>query len=1124
MKTDETSSCRQVYTHRMRAAVCCAWIAVVAVLAPIMSAGQPVVAHGYEFAQGVDSALWVDISAVSDRRTIGYHWPNVAVELPFVFTLYNRSYSEATICYDGTLLFGNQTWMLGKNYVAFPFERDMAGVWGLEVMNNRCLEYRVWCSPPDSTGNRLQVFQFAMGNEPPFQFIYPRDTLLWQVQLYEGDNSVTLVYRKMNGNVPPRVGGRVGLQFGLERFIAVSPAYTSLWNVVWTTIDDSVTYTGWPGNHHYYRFAPVDTVCHPPDIVGTTSRWDTPDSVMVVWHGSSGYDEYRVEYGPMGFAPGTGTGVVVEDTALTMSGLVAGEDYEVYVSARCGDSLWSAPAHVALRAPCDTHALEKIRFFDLGAAGVLCRTGVIGTNWSMGVVDSGSLSPYSRHTVHTNALERDPHTRGQLRCVPEGHCASVRLGNWRVRAEREAVSYTFQVDTDDYDLLVLRYALVEENPNHSVTNNPQFEFEITDANGVSMGSCYHGLFVSGDLSGWDQGVDDVLWRDWEAVGVDLAPMQGQTIVVTLSNRDCAQDGHFGYGYFTLEGAHKHFRSTGCGGLVENTIFAPEGFSYRWYSAAEPTATLSTADSLSVSDTGLYCCQVSHHLSGAECSFVMTTYTGTRYPVSAFDRESDELCGVRVHFMNRSVIARDSAHTELTPFPCEQYLWVFDDGTTSAETHPVHEYNTDGLHWVKLYAMLAEGACVDSVVDTFYLVLERDTVFDTVCAGEAYVFHNERIMAPGWHYYLDSCVGHVLYLHHWPKYDVQVYDTLTIGEVYEWEGKVFAAPVRYSVAYTTRNGCDSLVTLHLSSREEHYRTVCSSELPYEWEGVVFTKVGTDTLYRTSCSGTDSLVVLHLAVRRPPVCSLATEPFCTDAGGYRLMLEDSVCYSISSFPTDSSIPSATIVGGSGIDTLLLSPDTTTVYYLTADYCDTLLCPLKDTICLEPVLLVEARMAVEPPFLTEMVREITAVDGSVNATSRQWFVDSVFLTDNSEVLHYRVEEMRDSVIVMLVANNDFCVDTAWATVLFKVQRLWFPNVFTPDLPTNNRFRGYGMNVKDYDLQVFTRWGDCIFHTKNLEEGWDGTYRGVKSPESAYAYLCHYTTLEGKPEVMAGTVTLVR
>ena len=64
----------------------------------------------------------------------------------------------------------------------------------------------------------------------------------------------------------------------------------------------------------------------------------------------------------------------------------------------------------------------------------------------------------------------------------------------------------------------------------------------------------------------------------------------------------------------------------------------------------------------------------------------------------------------------------------------------------------------------------------------------------------------------------------------------------------------------------------------------------------------------------------------------------------------------------------------------------------------------------------------------------------------------------------------------------------------------------------------------MKDYELRVYTRWGDCIFRTKDINEGWDGTCHGVRSPVSAYLYVCNYSTMEGEPRTVYGTVTLLR
>ena len=206
------------------------------------------------------------------------------------------------------------------------------------------------------------------------------------------------------------------------------------------------------------------------------------------------------------------------------------------------------------------------------------------------------------------------------------------------------------------------------------------------------------------------------------------------------------------------------------------------------------------------------------------------------------------------------------------------------------------------------------------------------------------------------------------------------------------------------------------------------------------------------------------------------------------------------------------------------LLLSPSDTTTYFLTSDYCDTLHCPRYDSLLLVPVAAVEAHLSTSLPTLDENNLDFTAMDLTPQPHERQWFFNGTPPTASDSLVIYHASTSDDSVRVMLVVNTDICSDTAITTVPVRIQSLWFPNIFTPDEPTNNVFKGYGINVKDYDLKIFTRWGDCFFHTTDLNEGWDGTYHGIKSPVSAYVYLCHYTTLDGEPRTVCGTVSLVR
>mgnify|MGYP000082494397 CR=1 FL=1 len=45
-----------------------------------------------------------------------------------------------------------------------------------------------------------------------------------------------------------------------------------------------------------------------------------------------------------------------------------------------------------------------------------------------------------------------------------------------------------------------------------------------------------------------------------------------------------------------------------------------------------------------------------------------------------------------------------------------------------------------------------------------------------------------------------------------------------------------------------------------------------------------------------------------------------------------------------------------------------------------------------------------------------------------------------------------------------------------------------------------GYGISDDNYELLIFNRWGEVLFHTTSQTESWDGTYKGEKVEEGAY------------------------
>lgn len=66
--------------------------------------------------------------------------------------------------------------------------------------------------------------------------------------------------------------------------------------------------------------------------------------------------------------------------------------------------------------------------------------------------------------------------------------------------------------------------------------------------------------------------------------------------------------------------------------------------------------------------------------------------------------------------------------------------------------------------------------------------------------------------------------------------------------------------------------------------------------------------------------------------------------------------------------------------------------------------------------------------------------------------------------------------------------------------------PDVFTPNGDGKNDLFyviPIGKSFDDFDLSIYNRWGQVIFHTKNIEEGWKGNdYNDVRQESGAYYF----------------------
>jgi gliding motility-associated-like protein len=112
-------------------------------------------------------------------------------------------------------------------------------------------------------------------------------------------------------------------------------------------------------------------------------------------------------------------------------------------------------------------------------------------------------------------------------------------------------------------------------------------------------------------------------------------------------------------------------------------------------------------------------------------------------------------------------------------------------------------------------------------------------------------------------------------------------------------------------------------------------------------------------------------------------------------------------------------------------------------------------------------------------------------------------------------------------LTATNNCGPATDNITIGNGICDLYVPNSFTPNGDTKNDLfkASYGDNVTEFRLQVYNRYGQIVFETRDKNKGWNGTFLGSKQPFGAYAWMIQYKSIVNSNwQKLQGTVLLIQ
>lgn len=116
-----------------------------------------------------------------------------------------------------------------------------------------------------------------------------------------------------------------------------------------------------------------------------------------------------------------------------------------------------------------------------------------------------------------------------------------------------------------------------------------------------------------------------------------------------------------------------------------------------------------------------------------------------------------------------------------------------------------------------------------------------------------------------------------------------------------------------------------------------------------------------------------------------------------------------------------------------------------------------------------------------------------------------------------------------VRLIAESfGGCVDTMIQPLEVVPEfTVFIPSAFTPNGDgVNEVFYVYGSEITTFNMKMFDRWGNLIFESDDLNEGWDGRANGGSNiaQQDVYVYKVDLKDFEGKQHKFTGSVALMR
>ncbi|MFN0216479.1 MAG: PKD domain-containing protein [Saprospiraceae bacterium] len=307
-----------------------------------------------------------------------------------------------------------------------------------------------------------------------------------------------------------------------------------------------------------------------------------------------------------------------------------------------------------------------------------------------------------------------------------------------------------------------------------------------------------------------------------------------------------------------------------------------------------------------------------------------------------------------------------------------------------------------------------------------------------------------------------------------------------GETYTYQNTVLNAGAVQNFTLKNTAGCDSIVTVMVFQKNVSSNIIEVSVCPgmtYNYAGVEIEAGESREFHFTNAENCDSTVTVFVSAFPETVFGLNTEPSCSNS-------------------PSGSIEVTGISGGPGpfnfsLDKIDFQDSTRFLNIPSGSY----------TVYVEDSNNCLFEQKTELPAIPEL--KIQLANGILSCDSSATLLQPQVLSDNSadltfnwwnggrEATNYATEAGQ-----VWVEVTDACTTVRseatvqWAELSTDLELVYMPNVFMPSSndAENAQFRplfAAGITLLGFRFEVFDRWGNKLFETSNISDGWGGDFR---------------------------------